>query len=106
MLEIGDQTRPDLFDLSISTKPSLLYSRDNVIEASERVTPEGWTLDPQGQTVEGLLAAAKETEEDGEVFVGVSGEVVRVLEKLGRLAVYPRRIYANSFLIRRKEGRA
>lgn len=84
LLEIGDQTRPDLFDLSISSKPTLLYSRDDVIEASERVTPEGWTLDPEGQTVAELLSQAKEKEEEGEVFVGVSGEVVRVLEKLGR----------------------
>ncbi|KIY50075.1 hypothetical protein FISHEDRAFT_72121 [Fistulina hepatica ATCC 64428] len=72
LLEMGDQTRPDLFDLSISGKPTLLYDRAHVIEAQERVTMEGWTLNPQGQTVEGLLTAAKESDEEGEIAIGVS----------------------------------
>ena len=94
LLEIGDQTRPDLFDLSISTKPSLLYRREDVIEASERVTPEGWTLDPVEQTVEGLLARAKESDEQGTLAVGMSGEVVRIIEELGMFTWLPNRILA------------
>jgi 5-oxoprolinase (ATP-hydrolysing) len=74
-----------LFDLSISTKPSLLYELDNVVEADERVSLEGWTLDPhsQNQTVEFLLENSTENNEEGTVVVGVSGEVVRVFKKLG-----------------------
>uniref|UniRef100_A0A0W0EUW7 Putative 5-oxoprolinase n=1 Tax=Moniliophthora roreri TaxID=221103 RepID=A0A0W0EUW7_MONRR len=82
LLEIGDQTRPDLFDLSISTKPSLLYHPDNVIEVEERVTMEGWTLDPEGQSVESLLANAKQNGDEGHVKVGLSGEVIRILKPL------------------------
>ncbi|KKY15716.1 putative hydantoinase b oxoprolinase [Diplodia seriata] len=40
---IGDQTRPDLFDLNIR-KPGVLYSQ--VIEVAERVTVEDYVLNP------------------------------------------------------------
>ncbi|KAF5362841.1 hypothetical protein D9758_007079 [Tetrapyrgos nigripes] len=82
LLEIGDQTRPDLFDLSISTKPGLLYDPAYIIEADERVTIEGWSLDPQGQTVGGLLKDSEKNGEEGTVEVGISGDVVRVFKKL------------------------
>ncbi|KAL0579297.1 hypothetical protein V5O48_002695 [Marasmius crinis-equi] len=82
LLEIGDQTRPDLFDLSISTKPSLLYNPGHVIEAKERVTMEGWTLNPEGQTTEGILASARVSTDEGRVEFGVSGEIVRILKPL------------------------
>ncbi len=42
-LEIGDQTRPDLFELNIQ-KPAKLY--DKVIEINERVNADGTVLTP------------------------------------------------------------
>ncbi|KAK7464733.1 hypothetical protein VKT23_005939 [Stygiomarasmius scandens] len=82
LLEIGDQTRPDLFDLKISTKPGLLYDPAHVIEADERVSIEGWSLDPSGQTAEGLLRDFEKNGEEGTVEIGISGDVVRVFKKL------------------------
>ena len=61
LLEIGNQARPDIFDLSCS-KPSLLYER--VVEVDERVVldefyPTDSTLPKQ---------------------VGITGEVVRIVQ--------------------------
>jgi len=85
LIEIGDQTRPDLFDLSLSRKAKVLYEHEDVVEADERVTLEGWSLNPTPVTQEDLIAAAEAqpTEEDGEVVLGLSGEAVRVLKPLG-----------------------
>jgi hypothetical protein len=82
LLEVGDQKRPDLFDLSISNKAKMLYDRDHVIEVDERVTPEGYTYDPQAKSAQDLLALASTRDEPGEVVVGVNGQAVRVLEPL------------------------
>ena len=83
MLEIGDQTRPDLFDLSISGKADMLYRPGDVIEADERVTMEGWSLNTSPLGPEQLLERAKESDEAGEVVLGVSGEAVRIVQPLG-----------------------
>ncbi|KAE9403971.1 hypothetical protein BT96DRAFT_989702 [Gymnopus androsaceus JB14] len=87
LLQIGDQTRPDLFDLSISTKPTLLYDLEDVVEADERVSMEGWTLDPQSQsqTVEALMQNLGD--EEGAVQVGISGEVVRIFKPLDEISL-------------------
>ncbi|KAL7420641.1 hypothetical protein Q5752_004592 [Cryptotrichosporon argae] len=84
LLEIGDQTRPDLFDLAMRTKAAPLYEPGHVVEADERVTMEGWTLDPtgRGSSVDGLLQAAKDSGEAEQVAVGRSGEVVRIIKPL------------------------
>lgn len=82
LLEVGDQKRPDLFDLSISNKAKMLYDRDHVIEVDERVTPEGYTYDPLAKSAQDLLALASTRDEPGEVVVGVNGQAVRVLEPL------------------------
>jgi 5-oxoprolinase (ATP-hydrolysing) len=84
-LEIGDQTRPDLFDLTISRKASVLYKPENVLEADERVTMEGWSLNPAGVDHQSLVDGAGSVDEPGRVVLGVSGEAVRVLEDLGEL---------------------
>lgn len=84
MLEIGDQTRPDLFDLSISGKAEALYKSEDVIEADERVTLEGWTLNPEQVTALELVEAGEHTDEAGRVELGNSGEAVRVLKTLGQ----------------------
>lgn len=68
-LVIGNQTRPHIFDLSI-TKPEVLY--ETVVEINERVTLEDYTEDPS-QTF---------TKAEGEDLVkGLSGETIRVLKK-------------------------
>lgn len=68
VLAIGNQSRPDIFDLSIS-RPERLYK--SVIEIDERVTLEDYVEDPLG----------KFTPPNGSMLVrGVSGETVRVLK--------------------------
>lgn len=84
ILEIGDQTRPDLFDLAIATKAKVLYRPGDVIEAKERVTMEGWSLDPAAPSVDQIVENGKaDATADGEVHIGVSGEAIRVIKKLG-----------------------
>ncbi|WWC92039.1 uncharacterized protein L201_006993 [Kwoniella dendrophila CBS 6074] len=81
MIEIGDQTRPDLFDLSISRKVKMLYKPEDVVQAEERVTLEGWSLDQNAPSAEELIDRAK-TVGDDNVVMGVSGEAVRILKPL------------------------
>ena len=73
LLEIGDQKRPDLFDLSIANKPAPLYRPEDVLEVDERVTPDGYAFDPDPS-----VAIA----EAGRVVSGVDGQGVRVLQEL------------------------
>lgn len=90
MLEMGDQTRPDLFDLSISGKAEILYKREDVVEADERVTLEGYSLDQSRPLPQELLNLASAGDEEGTVTIGQSGEAVRVIRKLGEQRVrYP-----------------
>ena len=70
-LEIGNQSRPKIFDLAIR-RPDVLYQK--VVEVGERVTLEDYAEDPErGRSV---------VEGEGGVLVeGLSGEVVRVLKR-------------------------
>jgi 5-oxoprolinase (ATP-hydrolysing) len=69
--EIGDQSRPRLFDLNIR-KPEVLFSE--VVELDERVTIEDYDLNPSPLAyVEGC---------DPDVVLTSSGEVVRILKRL------------------------
>lgn len=84
LIEIGDQTRPDLFDLSLSRKAKVLYKPEDVVLADERVTLEGWSLNQNGPGADELVRRAKEEEgTSGSVVMGVSGEAVRILKPLG-----------------------
>lgn len=70
---IGDQSRPNLFDLNVR-KPGALYEK--VIEVDERVTQESYAEDPLQRTFTDRI--------DGTVVkAGVTGEVFRVLKPLG-----------------------
>lgn len=69
ILMIGDQSRPDIFDLNIK-KTEPLY--DMVVEIDERVTLEDFSEDP--------LCHKSEARENDNTVVGNSGEVVRVLK--------------------------
>lgn len=72
LLHIGNQSRPKLFDLTIN-KPDVLYSR--VVEVPERVTLEAWT--------ERKVAEEIDVASDPALVKGVTGEAVRILERLG-----------------------
>jgi 5-oxoprolinase (ATP-hydrolysing) len=70
VLVIGNQARPDIFDLTVA-KPGVLYEK--VIEIDERVTLEGFTEDPEKKVID--------VSSDINLVVGLSKEVVRVLKK-------------------------
>lgn len=72
-LEIGNQSRPDIFDLAIQ-KPEVLYKR--VVEIEERVTLEDYAEDPTRHQTE-----VNGVESDSSLVRGLSGETVRVLQK-------------------------
>lgn len=74
-LRIGNQSRPQLFDLNIR-RPDVLY--ENVVEVDERVTIEDYQQNPKPDrdAIEASLQS------DPNLTRGVSGEVVRVLQKL------------------------
>lgn len=71
LCEIGDESRPKLFDLNIR-KPKLLF--DKVVEATERVTIENYELNP--------FPTADYDERDPALVKTDSGEIVRVLQPL------------------------
>lgn len=69
VLAIGNQTRPHIFDLSIS-KPEVLY--ETVVEIDERVTLEDFVEDPN-KTVS--------SPNGSDLVAGSSDEVVRILKR-------------------------
>ncbi|CAR29091.1 hypothetical protein ZYGR_0Z00120 [Zygosaccharomyces rouxii] len=69
VMAIGDQTRPDIFNLKIQ-KPQPLY--EMVVEINERITLEDFSEDP-------LHNISKPDNNAGTVY-GTSGEVVRILK--------------------------
>ncbi|EDZ71091.1 YKL215Cp-like protein, partial [Saccharomyces cerevisiae AWRI1631] len=69
-LPIGDQTRPDIFNLNIK-KVVPLY--DTVVEIDERVTLEDFSEDP-------YFTKSSPNEQEG-ILEGNSGEMVRVIKK-------------------------
>lgn len=92
LLEIGNQSRPKIFELNIR-RPGVLYSK--TIEIDERVTLVGYTSDPRrveravkfsedGKVEKGYDG---ETYEEGEVVRGLSGEAVRILKRVDEDAV-------------------
>lgn len=76
MSEIGDGSRPKLFDLNIR-KPKVLF--DQVVEIDERVTIENYELDPFPQP--------ELDETDSALVKTSSGEVIRVLQPVNVEAV-------------------
>ncbi|KAM0714245.1 hypothetical protein Q7P37_010032 [Cladosporium fusiforme] len=75
-LEIGNQSRPNIFDLAIR-KPEVLYKK--VVEIDERVTLEDYAEDPtRNQTP---APSIQEAGADAEIVRGLSGEAVRILKK-------------------------
>lgn len=70
ILQIGQQARPSIFDLSV-TKLSNLY--EQVHEIDERVTLEGYSENP--------LPEKFDVENDDSLVVGTSGEVIRIIQR-------------------------
>ena len=72
-LEIGNQSRPKIFDLAIR-RPDVLYHK--VIEVDERVTLEDYAEDPE-RNVTRVEADAK----DSDLVQGLSSEAIRILQR-------------------------
>lgn len=72
-LEIGNQSRPKIFDLAIK-KPEVLYEK--VIEIDERVTLEDYAEDPERH----VTKIDDSNAEEG-IVRGLSGEAVRILKR-------------------------
>ena len=94
VLEIGQQKRPDLFDLSIANLPKMLYRLEDVIEVGERVTPDGYSYDPTQTSPSNLLEGS--SSESGRVVLGTNGQALRILRPLeeGPLRVQLERLYS------------
>ena len=73
-LEIGNQSRPKIFDLAIR-KPEVLYQE--VIEIDERVTLEDYAEDPE----RGLTNTESDSPKDSDLVRGLSSEAVRILKR-------------------------
>ncbi len=90
LLRIGNQARPNIFDISCA-KPDVLY--ESVIGIEERVTLEGYAEDPRHRKP--TLSTFKEGDKDGGVdgenkakegnernlVKGITGEVVRIIKR-------------------------
>ncbi|KAJ9145496.1 Hydantoinase B/oxoprolinase [Pleurostoma richardsiae] len=71
LLLIGNQSRPNIFDLSVA-RPEVLY--EQVVEVDERITMEDYIEDP---------ALVKTTPEEGsaDLVSAITGETVRILQR-------------------------
>jgi 5-oxoprolinase (ATP-hydrolysing) len=73
-LQIGNQSRPRIFDLAIK-RPDVLY--EEVVEVDERVTLEDYAEDPQRH----ITKVPDAQTPDAEVVRGLSSEAVRILKR-------------------------
>ncbi|KAL2073328.1 hypothetical protein VTL71DRAFT_10652 [Oculimacula yallundae] len=74
-LEIGNQSRPKIFDLAIR-KPDVLYEK--VVEIDERVTLEDYAEDPE-RSVTNVESGSSNGKND--LVKGLSSEAVRILQR-------------------------
>lgn len=75
-LEIGNQSRPRIFDLAIK-KPDVLYQR--VVEIDERVTLEDYAEDPERHRTRDVAELHQSQTQD--LVTGLSSETVRILKR-------------------------
>ncbi|KAJ5777359.1 hypothetical protein N7520_000605 [Penicillium odoratum] len=68
LLKIGNQARPNIFDLSVQRLRQLY---ETVVEVDERVTIEGFSEDPDPKPID--------VDSDENLHFGLTGEIVRVL---------------------------
>ncbi|KNF03406.1 hypothetical protein PSTG_03346 [Puccinia striiformis f. sp. tritici PST-78] len=83
LLEIGNQSRPRIFDLAIS-KPSTLY--DKVVEVDERVTLVGFTSDPN-YLLPQFDFDGKILNGHHNIVRGNSGEAVQIIKPLDQQVI-------------------
>lgn len=76
ILQIGQQARPAIFDLTVA-KLKQLY--EQVYEIDERVTLEDYSENPYPETFD--------VENDEDLEIGTSGEVVRILKRPDEKAI-------------------
>lgn len=77
-LEIGNQSRPKIFDLAIR-KPDVLYEK--VVEIEERVTLEDYAEDPERNITKTAARDSKNGAPDENLVRGLSSEAVRILQR-------------------------
>ncbi|KAE8454036.1 hypothetical protein EG329_007812 [Mollisiaceae sp. DMI_Dod_QoI] len=77
-LEIGNQSRPKIFDLAIR-KPDVLYEK--VVEIDERVTLEDYAEDPFRHITKIEAKEGQNGDTDHDLVKGLSGEAVRILQR-------------------------
>lgn len=77
-LEIGNQSRPKIFDLAIR-KPDVLYEK--VVEIEERVTLEDYAENPERSTTKIESRDSQNGTRDDDLVRGLSGEAVRILQR-------------------------
>ncbi len=75
-LEMGNQSRPNIFDLAIR-KPDVLYKR--VVEIDERVTLEDYAEDPERSHTK--TEPRNKSDKDADLVRGISGEAIRILRR-------------------------
>lgn len=75
-LEIGNQSRPKIFDLAIR-RPDVLYQK--VVEVDERVTLEDYAEDPVRHQTK--IEAKHQDYKNNDLVKGLSGEAVRILQR-------------------------
>ncbi|KAJ5988288.1 hypothetical protein N7481_003498 [Penicillium waksmanii] len=74
-LQIGNQSRPKIFDLAIQ-RPEVLY--EEVVEIEERVTLEDYAEDPERHVTD--TDPRGQSSSDAKVVRGLSSEAVRILK--------------------------
>jgi 5-oxoprolinase (ATP-hydrolysing) len=77
-LEIGNQSRPKIFDLAIR-KPEVLYEK--VVEIDERVTLEDYAEDPERNITKVETRDSENGAADQHLVRGLSSEAVRILRR-------------------------
>lgn len=75
-LQIGNQSRPRIFDLAIK-RPDVLY--EEVVEVDERVTLEDYAEDPQRNVT--TTVPRDQSQSNAQVVRGLSSEAVRILKR-------------------------
>ncbi|KAI9796390.1 MAG: hypothetical protein M1825_000632 [Sarcosagium campestre] len=94
-LEIGNQSRPRIFDLAIK-KPEVLHQK--VIELDERVTLEDYAEDPERSITK--TKPRGDQDADTDLVRGMSSEAVRILRRPseGKVRAQLQDLYDDGFL--------
>ncbi len=77
-LEIGNQSRPKIFDLAIR-KPDVLYEK--VVEIDERVTLEDYAEDPERHMTKVEVHDSQNGAANQDLVRGLSSEAIRILQR-------------------------